>query len=258
MKFNKLLLLLRIVFVFLFIPFKILAQNPTIETTRLEIVDKRLEIAYDVLKSKKNTRLEVWVDIYNSRGEKINARTFSGDIGSNLEPGKEKIISWDYNADGLVLDEEVEVFVKAKVTTIAGTISTGKTLALSTLVPGLGISAVEKNKPFWLLGVFGYASVGSSLYLNSSYKSNYDKYLKATDSQEAQNYFTKSENQQQLSKVMAYTAIGTWSVSIIWTILRTRQHNKSIGLIQKENGFMFYSRLDPVFKKPMIGFYYTF
>ncbi len=237
---------------------RIKAQSVSIETTNLEIVDKRLEINYDVNKTKKNNRFEVWVDITNTKGEKINARTFSGDLGPNIIGGKGKKIIWDYNADGIVLDEEVEIVVVAKMSNIVGSVSTGKCFLQSMIMPGMGISSIEKNKPFWLLGIAGYASLGSSIYLRSSYKSNYEKYLTALDQQEQTDYYNKSQSQKELSNILVYTAIGTWTVSAIWTLIRAKQHNASIASNTVYMRFKLYSAYDPVSKKPLLGLRYNF
>ena len=88
-------------------------QDVQIETNRLAIVNKKLEIFYEFVKSKKKHRFDVWLEITTVSGKEINARAFSGDIGKNLAGGKDKKIIWDYNADGIVLNEEVDVKVKA-------------------------------------------------------------------------------------------------------------------------------------------------
>jgi hypothetical protein len=237
---------------------EIKAQTVSIETTQLQIVDKKLEISYDVIKAKKTDRFEVWVEIKNAEGEKINARTLSGDIGENQLGGSDKRIIWDYNADGLVLDENVSVAVHANQSTLAGAVNTGSCILKSLVMPGLGISSIEKGKPYWLLGVVGYASLGTSIALRSSYKSNYDKYLNTSDATEASDYLQKSQSQQNTSTILMYTAIGTWSVSMIWTIIKANKRNKSLASNSWNNQFDFYTRMDPISRRPLLGFQYNF
>jgi hypothetical protein len=234
------------------------AQNVVIETTNLAIIDKRLEINYEILHAKKTHRFEVWVEIKNAAGEKINARTLSGNIGENQLGGNDKRIIWDYNADGLVLDEDVSVVVHGTQSTLAGAVNTGSCILKSLIMPGLGISSIEKGKPYWLLGVVGYASLGTSIALRSSYKSNYDKYLNTSDAAEASDYLNKSQSQQSTSTIMLYTAIGSWSVSMIWTIIKATRRNKSLASNNWNNHFNFYTCLDPISRKPLLGLHYEF
>jgi hypothetical protein len=237
---------------------KLVAQHTFIQTNKLIVVDKKLEINYDLLKAKKNQRFEVWVDVSNSKGDELEANTFSGDVGPNLVGGAGKKIYWDYNADGLVMDEDIEVVVKAKLTTIMTTVSGGKCFFQSLIIPGMGLSAVEKGKPFWIIGIIGYGALGSSLNLNSSSKSYYDKYKKTTDPVEATTFYNKSQSQGSLSNVMAYTAIGTWSLSLIWTLVKVNQHNKSITYNTFFRNMDVYSYTDPISKKPLVGLRYHF
>lgn len=236
----------------------IYAQNVSIEISQLSIIDKHLEINYDFIKAKKNHRFEVSVEINNSNGEKINARTVSGDLGPNITIENNKKIIWDYNADGLVINEDVEVFVVAKQSTVSGTVSGAGCVFKSLLMPGLGMSSIEKGKPYWILGLIGYGTLGTAIYLNSSSNSNYNKYLNTIDVTESNNYFNKSQSQKDLSKAFAIGAIGTWSFSIIWTIIKVNQHNNSIAKNLNLRKFDIYSCVDPIGKKPLIGFKYNF
>ena len=55
-----------------------------IETTSLEIVDNKLVIKYDFVKSKKNQLFDVWLEITTASGKKLNASSLSGDLGNNV------------------------------------------------------------------------------------------------------------------------------------------------------------------------------
>jgi len=228
------------------------AQNVQIETTNLAIVDKKLEISYEFVSSKKKHRFDVWIEITTVSGRELNARALSGDIGDNLPGGKDKKIIWDYNADGIVLNEEITVKVKAIVSTVVGAVNTGKVILQSVALPGWGLSTIDPDKPYWLLGVAGYASLGTSLYLRSSYKSNYDSYLTESDQTTSDDLLSKSESQKALSDVFAISSIGIWSVGIIWTALKANKNNSSLSAINKNQKIQFFSSYDPKFKT--IGF----
>ncbi len=234
------------------------AQDVQIETTNLAIFDKKLSISYEFYKSKKKHRFDIWVEITTSIGEKINARALSGDIGENLPGGKDKKIIWDYNADGVVLNDEINVKVKAMVSTVVGSVNTGKVLLQSVILPGWGLSTIDPEKPYWLLGVVGYATLGTSLYLRSSYKSNYDSYLNATDAQESLDFYNKSQSQKSLSGVFAYSAIGIWSLGIIWTAVKVSKKNNSLSVQNINQKFYLFSSYDPKFKTSNFTVRYRF
>lgn len=221
------------------------AQDVQIETTNLSIIDKKLEISYEYAKSKKKHRFDVWVEITSSLGKKIIARALTGDIGDNLAGGKDKKIIWDYNADGIVLNEEVNIVVKAIVSTVVGAVNTGKMLFQSGIMPGWGISSIKSDKPYWLLGIAGYAALGSSLYLNSSYKSTYDSYIDSNNETERADLLSKSRSQQSLSKVFAFSAIGIWCTGIVWTAIKANKNNSTLSVFNKNQKIQFYSFYKP-------------
>lgn len=234
------------------------AQDVQIETIDLAIVDKKLEISYEFVSSKKKHRFDVWLEITTVSGKKINARALAGDIGDNLPGGKDKKIIWDYNADGIVLNEEINVKVKAIVSTVVGAVNTGKVILQSIALPGWGLSTIDPDKPYWLLGVAGYAALGSSLYLRSSYKSNYDSYLNATDSDESKDFYDKSQSQKSLSGVFAYSAIGIWSFGIIWTAIKASKKNSTLSARSNNQKFYFFSSYDPRYKASSFTVRYKF
>lgn len=240
-------LLFKSILIALFSPLTLFGQNVEIETTSLQIVDKKLQIQYDFLKSKKTHRFEVWVEISTLSGKKINSRTFNGDIGEGVKGGRGKMIIWDYNADGIVLNEELNVDIKANISVVSGAVKPLNSLAKSLVLPGWGLSSMDKGKPYWLMGLAAYASLGTSLYLSSSYKNNYDKYKVTVDPDESNELFNKSVNQKSLSKTFTYTAIGIWAVSAIWTVVKANKTNNALAYT-KQKQLLFYSSYDPVTK----------
>jgi len=234
------------------------AQDVQIETTNLAIVDKKLEISYEFVKSKKKHRFDIWLEITTASGKEIIARALSGDIGDNLSGGKNKKIIWDYNADGIVLNEKINVKVKAMVSTFAGAVNTSKVLIQSVALPGWGLSTIEPKKPYWILGAAGYATLGASLYLRSSYKSNYNSYEKETDQATSDDLYDKIQKQKSLSSVFAISTIGIWSVGIIWTALKANKNNSSLSELNKNQKIQFFSSYDPRFKTTGFTLKYNF
>ena len=234
------------------------AQDVEITTTNLAILDKKLEISYEYVKSKKKHRFDVWVEITSISGKIINARTLSGDIGDGLAGGKDKKIIWDYNADGIVLNEEINVKVKAIVSTVLGAVNTGKVLMQSAVLPGWGLSTMESGKPFWLIGVAGYAALSGSIYLKSAYKKSYDDYLSSSDEEERSDLLSKSRSQQSLSRTLSITAIGIWATGIVWTALKANKKNSSLSAMNKNQKIQFYGNYNPKLKTSGFTMKYNF
>jgi len=94
-------------------PLIVNAQTNRIDNTRLELQGDLLLITYDIAGT---TALEeVWIEVTTENDLIIQARSLSGDIGNNIQPGKNKRIIWDMAADGVNLEgKEVSVRVIAK------------------------------------------------------------------------------------------------------------------------------------------------
>ena len=232
----------------LVVPFITNAQkNLEIRTTNLQIVDKKLEINYEILNNRKFERFNVSVEITDSNGNPLNAKTLYGDIGKKQKGGKGKVIYWDFTKDRESFDEEVNVFVEAEKIINNNIVNLGNALLKSVVLPGWGLTTIEK-KPYWLMGVAGYGSLSASIMLRASSNSNYDKYKSTNDPDLSTTYFNQSQNQESLSNAFIYTAIGTWLVSGIWTIIKTNNFNKSLMANNNTTNFNLCSTFDPVTK----------
>lgn len=127
----------------------------------------------------------------------------------------------------------------------------------SVAVPGLGLSRVT-GKPHWLKGVAGYGCIGGSIYLNQMAINTYnDEFLSAYEPDEAALLLKKSTNQDNFSEMLAYTAIGIWTIDIVWTIIRSSDLKKDINK-SRDLGLSVGSGIDPLFKVPVVEFVYRF
>ncbi|MEN8121616.1 MAG: hypothetical protein ABFS35_14785 [Bacteroidota bacterium] len=220
------------------------AQDVKIEITSLEVVNNKLVISFDFVEDNKGNRYDVWVEITSLSGKRINARTLKGDLGDKLDGGKGKQIIWDYIADDVVLNEEINVEVKAlisssEISTSTGT-NLGKAVLMSAVFPGWGISKVDPGKPYWILGATTYLLAGSSLLLNRSADSNYSNYITDLNQESSDNSLEKSKSQDQLSKVTAYSAIGIWAINIIWTAVKaSKTKTESFGSLNNQRLYLF-------------------
>jgi len=84
-----------------------------IENTTLELNRDQLIIKYDINGTEPIDI--VWVEITTLSGNKINAYTLKGAIGSNISAGKAKQIIWDMKKDNIDLQgKEINVTVNGK------------------------------------------------------------------------------------------------------------------------------------------------
>ena len=257
MKQSTYLLLFVLISGFFFTHETLKAQKVKIEVTNLEILNNKLNIDYKFIKSKSNQRYNVWVEITKSTGEKINAKALSGDVGDNITGGENKQIIWDYNKNGIILDDEINVEVFADITVLGP--GPGKAIFLSAILPGLGLTAMDKGKPYWIMGVAGYGLLAGSVYMNKTAEQEYKDYLDAKDTGEANDFYDSSKKYNQLSQTMAYAAIGVWAGSLIWTTLKAIGGNKStMGSINKKQKLFLYGGINPYTKTSGFTLKYRF
>lgn len=123
-------------------------------------------------------------------------------------------------------------------------------------LPGLGLSRVTGN-PHWIRGAVGYACIGGSIGLNRAALNTYEMIPEYSEYDDKNDLFIQSQRQDDISEILAYAAIGIWTMDIIWTILGTSdlQNPKTFGDL---NGFSFRSSYDPLSQAPLIGIRYVF
>ncbi len=238
------------------------AQDVKIEITSLEIVNNKLVITFDFVEDNEDNRYDIWVEITNLSDKRINARTLKGDLGDKLEGGKGKQIIWDYIADDVVLNEEINVEVKAlisrsEISNLTST-SAGKAILLSAIFPGWGLSKLDPGKPYWIMGISTYLLATSSIVLNRSAENHYLNYKTDLNQESSDESLEKSKSQDQLSKVTAYSAIGIWAINIIWTVAKaSKSKNKSFGSLNNQK-IQFFSSYNPMFKSSGFTLKYNF
>ncbi len=182
----------------------------------LDYDNERLSVYYN-LNSKSSEYYSVWIEVLNSKGEKINPRTLSGDIGSNVKAGRNKKIIWNLAEDDISLDETISVKVLAQFSHLQ--FSKGKLIAQSAVWPGWGQSKLKKGTPYWLTGVAGVGCIGGSLLYNHKSLNTYNQYIDATATADCDKYYNQAIRQNTISDILCYSAIGIWTINIIWTAL---------------------------------------
>ncbi|MCK4346315.1 MAG: hypothetical protein KAX05_13610 [Bacteroidales bacterium] len=231
---------------------------------KVEFADNKVHIEYDILNYKQTDLFRVWVVITNSSGRRINAQSLSGDIGDNIRGGINKRITWDLQNDNIILDENISFEVKTERIALAeekkeatSHFNTGGLILSSTILPGAGLTRVHSGKPYWIIGLAGYGCIATSIIYNKKAVTSYNNYIDSYDIEESKKLFDNSLTEDNISKILAYSAIGIWVTDIIWVAVSAGKKNKTLAL-KNIKGFSIGSSYNPCFKKPMVSLSYRF
>ena len=238
-----------------------------VSSPELALVNNRVEIRYDILNSNISEVFHIRLEITDPKGNLVPARTFSGDIGEHIPGGAGKMISWDFEADSIFLDEEifVQVFalqeVQARVEEIMPqekkSFSRSSLIIQSLVFPGLGLTRINPGQPHWIKGVAAYSCLGGAIYLNQQAIKNYDAYLNSDNSEQRDDYYNTSNQQDLASEILGITAIGIWVADLIWTIVGTRSLSTTADSF-KQKGFHISTGFDSLSSAPLLSFQYKF
>ena len=232
---------------------------------RFELKDNIVLIHFDILNSTPSDNFDISIDITDADGNRINARALNGDIGKNVPGGNNKVITWDLESDGIVMNAEIIVNIYAKIILPPSSppVATERDrkatdefnraglIIQSIALPGLGLSRYT-GKPHWIRGVAGYGCIAGSIVLNKMAVSSYDDFLAAETTEDSDAFMTEATQQDNISEVMAYAAIGIWVTDLLWTMIGTRDLNKK-SLYSETKGITFKTGYDPVSSSPMVG-----
>jgi hypothetical protein len=150
------------------------AQGQYASKANLHDTGDELIIEYSIANSRPNDRFEIGVIITDENGNTIDAKSFSGDIGKNIQGGLKKIL-WNYKDDGIEYETRITVRIAyekldrgsevpaAMYKPATKTYSRSGLILQSLALPGLGMTKL-KGKPFWIYGAAAYGLAGYSLY----------------------------------------------------------------------------------------------
>jgi hypothetical protein len=198
------------------------------------LANEELIITYDILNSEPGELFQIKVSILTESGKPVNAKSFKGDFGDNVSGGSGKKIVWEISKDIVFLDEKINVQVEAvnQNPKVLKPVSKGKALLLSTLYPGLGSSKITLRGYHLIKGVAAYGSLaGSYLYKKKSHQSALD-YDKAITSVDRDKYFNASQHEDQLSKILLYTAGAIWIIDYV-TVIASENRSQKKGFKSK-------------------------
>lgn len=124
----------------------------------------------------------------------------------------------------------------------------------SLAIPGLGLSRIT-GKPHWLRGIAGYGCIAGSIILNRTAINTFNEIENLVYFDEINRAYDKSLRQDNISKMLGYTAIGIWVTDFIWTLVGT---SDLIWRTSTSRGFSFESQVDPLSYIPMISVKFRF
>jgi len=245
-------------------------SNATIENVDFYSDGTNLIITYDIMNSFPGEIFDIWLKISTSQGMEIKAYNLTGDIGNNVNGGPGKTIVWDYSADNINLDDEIEVEVYAKVRTTdkpkiekepeqvpvkpvttgdARKVSVGKAMALSLVLPGLGNRYIKGGGGQFVWGILGYTCLAGSVFTNGAAANKLDEYRITYDTETRDKLYKDAENLDLTSKVLVGAAATIWVLDLIITGVQAGKANKKY----KQSKVHLFMDYQPEFNAPAVG-----
>ncbi|TSA24845.1 MAG: hypothetical protein D4R67_11130 [Bacteroidetes bacterium] len=251
--YNILLIFCAFISVFLCLGVNVSGQSVAeINNIRFIAQNDTLIVTYDINQAVRKELFDVSLIITTSSGKLIRPRAVCGDVGPTVTGGKGKRIYWDLNRDQIFLNEGIEVEIEAVALGIPMKfVSRGKALLLSTFVPGLGITKLNKGGPYWLMAVATYGAAAGSVVFYYLADDNFKKYLASMDIDERSKLHSKVETQNTISDVLMYSAGAVWLGNMIWTLSHPNKTKQAKGL-------SFGGSFDPVIGQPVLAVKYRF
>ena len=193
----------------------------TITNVSVQPKGDQVIISYDLNNSNASALFDIYVKLYNSKDEVIEATAFTGDYGKSISVGNNKKAIWQVKVDNISLSETVYAVVEAYP---SFHVSVGKHLFKSAIMPGIGEYRLDNKKMHFFKGLMAYGAVAGSVALNLSALESYNNYLNA--SSQGSNYFSMAQSQQLLSFTLAGTAAVIWSYSAVKTYVKAKRLKK--------------------------------
>jgi len=200
----------------LFLIAKSFSQGFIITQPILEADGNRLLILYNIISKKSADQYYIWVEMKKANGERILAKTFSGDIGGNVKSGNNKKIIWDPEKDSIYLNEEI--FVEVKAEKYIKSFNKGSMILKSAALPGWGQTNIS-GKPWWLTGIAVYGTLAGGYLYHQKYLKSYESYKIEEDPLNRTDLYDQTQKQLNISRVMIYSAASAWALNVLWVAL---------------------------------------
>ena len=238
-------------------------SSAEVSEPRLELQGNSVHIYYDISGSQPSETFTITVVVEDEQGNAIRASSLEGDVGKKISGGSNKHIIWNYEEDNVFLNAEIEIRVNASVEKpretpkeSPGEAGRAGIILQSVALPGLGLTKVT-GKPHWIKGVAGYGCIAGSVVMNRMAISTYNSISDLETDVAITEAYDKSVQQDQVSEILAYAAIGIWVTEFVWTLVGTSHMKKSSSLAASK-GISLKSDFDPISNAPQLGIVLTF
>ncbi len=242
-------------------------EKPQITDLRLSFENNQLVILYSLIGGNPSDAFRVWVEIYDSAGVRINARTLRGDVGDHITGGVDLSISWNPAEDNAFFDKEVFVEVKAELLSADGPAKRkpyrkesgyGELFIKSAALPGWGLTEMKRGKPYWIVGASSYACLAASFFYHQKALDTKYEYENSTNISIEKNdeLYNKAANQHQVSRLLAYSFAALWIADKLILTLSRRNTYRNLSL--NRSGLRLFSNYDPCFNNQMFTITYPF
>jgi len=221
--------------------------------TNLQITQEedRVKITYDAADLLKSD--SVFVRAQSRTKGLINVTAVTGAVGKGQQSGKGKVIYWDIQKDGALIDGEMAITVVTEsINNQSGSVGGGPANALlSVLVPGLGNVMVQPNHRIGFRPLITVAYGGLLIYgLSQRSQSNkqYQLYQSQTLEEQAEPYYTKANQARHQYLIATRAAAAILVADVVYTAIKGTSNLKK-QRAQLSLGFQQ--------NTPLIGFRYT-
>lgn len=202
------------------------SQEPvSITRPKLSISYDTLRIEYDINNCKEGDLYDIWIEAKDIDGNKIEPGQTDGDIGDNILCGNDKIINWVISPG--IINSSDGLFI-----TLNGTpaplviqkpnLSKTKYILSSIAFPGSGLSMLHKGKPYWIMGIFGYAGLATTIHFN-----NRAEFIKQTqlypDIDNRDEIYKQYQEYKKYANIAAISAGVIWATNLVWTFTSMRK-----------------------------------
>ncbi len=210
-------------------------SDARIVNTDFDLIGGQLVITYDIENYARNEIFYISAEIFYENGERIPAKSLSGDIKGNVRGGKNKTIIWDLQKDRIELEGAIYVEITASPELVAEETREDKSeksiglagpLVQSIVLPGLGNTRIT-GKPYWIAGIIGYGSVASSYWFNKRAASSYDNYLSERDDYDLRfDYYNDADTEKQISVACGIAAGVIWAADLTLLVINHKKYKK--------------------------------
>jgi len=226
------------------------------------LVGEDIVITYDIVNYAPGEKFIITIEVVTESGKKLNTRSLTGDVGSNISGGSKKQVTWDFKNDNIKLTEGIYVEVIAKSLLVIEKPeppkkkSLGGAFVKSLVFPGWGNTSISGG-PYWLFGFAGYGCAAGSVLFNMQSYQSLEDYKVSLNIDERDQLFSDAESQNQLSTILMAGAAAIWVTDI--TILLIKG-NKPQNLTYKQNSTVpkLGYTIDPISKSPLMTLKITF